>query len=561
MKDYQLGECCELEVVGMRPNGIGQERLYVRDEDREYPIKNLLKCQYTSIPETMYVVVSMIDQFGHVCFKQDIKRVIEEHYTGRDFGAFNVTDIKTDNNGYSYYLIEDDFAEHRYYFRGEPKYQIGGICVLDIVGVNEEGFLQFREHEYTPEPVPAPTQTNKVIRSTNTVPYGDESTTLEYKTSMVFNPNTSQPDITYQTTNIVIGLAALMNTEGGKLIIGVRDDKVIVGIENDYEHLNDDDQDTFNYRANRDGFELKLRHVLNYLCPTLAGSLVEFQFKSKNNHEYVVIDVKRADRPIWVRAQAGQGSVMYIRQGNRRKTIYGEELTNFIFRRMKESVESMVGGAQSVAQLDTEKLEEILRRIINLNKHQDVQLPPPPQRTIDYWVVWDEDGRWWRQREPADACFKQVPFYTGLSNPRLVFCYGNNKVVTMDWKKVRSGVNLNKVRASLWNTNTPTHIFIADTNDLLCIKSHDCHGTESIKLHALTDFSPVENGGAQGASILPENTEVLSYAMVDAEHLHAVNGLRCKKADRSRSCGVPVTTEAAELSKQIAYIEQLLKQE
>jgi len=563
MTNYQVGDNLELEVVGLRTNGVGSEFLLVRDDERTYPIYNVLKCQHESQPDKLYVVCTMVDAFGKVKFRQDIKRVMEEHYAAGTLGAFNVTDVKDDTNGHSFYLIEDDFAEHRYYIHGEQKYQIGDSCILEIKGVDSKGFLKLEEHTAAPAPAPAaaPAQAAGNVLSTNTVTYGPESTTVEYKSSIVYDPRTSTADIAAQAANIITELAALMNTEGGKLIIGVNDKtQVVTGIEQDYPHLNDDDQDSFTYQQNNDGYEQKLRHVLNYLCPTLAGSLVEFKFKSKNSHDYCVIEVKRADRPIWVRGQQGQGSFLYIRQGNRRKTIFGEELTNFIFRRMKESVDAMAGGAQAVAQLDTDKLEEILRKIINEKKHVDITLPPAPQREIDYWVVWEGDGSWRRQNDKADSCFMQVPFYKNMSNPTLVFCYPNTRVVTMEWKKVRYKVNLKKVQNSLWNKDlAPTNIFIAEVNDLLMIRSLDHNGQESIKLHALTDFSAVATGGAQGSPILPGSTSIQQYAMIDARHLHAVSGLVCAKADRSKALGTPVNTASNALAKQIAYVEELLK--
>lgn len=566
MTNYQLGDRLELDVVGLKKNSAGAEFLLVRDEERTYPVYNLIKCQHESQPDKIYVAVYSIDAFGKVKFRQDLKRVLEDHYSVDSLAPFNVTDIKDDTNGHPYYLLEDDFAEHRFYIRGEQKYQIGDSCILEVKGVDDKGFLLLAEHQTVEisQPAAAPAApaakpANVVI--SNTVSYGPESTTVEYKSSIVYDPKTSLPDIAAQTANIITELAALMNTDGGKLIIGVNDKtQVVTGIERDYPHLNDDDQDSFSYQQNTDGYEQKLRHVLNYLCPTLAGSLVEFKFKSKNGHDYLVIEVKRADRPIWVRAQGAQGSFLYIRQGNRRKTIYGEELTNFIFRRMKESVDAMAGGAQAVAQLDTEKLEEILRKIINEKKQQDVKLPPAPQKEIDYWVVWEADGPWRRQNEKAASCFMQLPFYRGLSNPTLVFCYDNTRVVTMEWKKVRYKVNLNKVQPSLWNKDLkPTHIFLADINDLLLIRSLDHNGVEAIKLHALTDFSPVEKGGAKGSPVLPGNTSVKQYAMLDAMHLHAVSGLVCTKEDRSKTTGTPVNTASDVLAKQIAYAEELLK--
>ena len=68
---------------------------------------------------------------------------------------------------------------------------------------------------------------------------GVESGTLEFKTSIVFPPNSNmQPDEYTQNVNVMKGICAFLNsTTGGTLYLGVNDQGYVVGIENDMQYL------------------------------------------------------------------------------------------------------------------------------------------------------------------------------------------------------------------------------------------------------------------------------------------------------------------------------------
>ena len=69
---------------------------------------------------------------------------------------------------------------------------------------------------------------------------GIESGTLEFKTSMVYPSNNHmQPDEYAQNLNVLKGICAFLNsTTGGTLYLGVNDQGMVVGIDNDMKYLN-----------------------------------------------------------------------------------------------------------------------------------------------------------------------------------------------------------------------------------------------------------------------------------------------------------------------------------
>lgn len=68
---------------------------------------------------------------------------------------------------------------------------------------------------------------------------GVESGTLEFKTSIVFPPNSNmQPDEFRQNVNVMKGICAFLNsTTGGTLYLGVNDQGYVVGVKNDMDQL------------------------------------------------------------------------------------------------------------------------------------------------------------------------------------------------------------------------------------------------------------------------------------------------------------------------------------
>jgi hypothetical protein len=509
------------------------------------------------------VLVKSVDAFGHAKIIQDTQRVYVEHYVKDEEFEFVVDSIKLDNNNNPYYALSDDFSEQRFYIRGEQKYGVGDTIRLRSLGQNARGFMQYKEVEpKAKEPVikDVVRQTNATVVRTNTVNYGPESTTVEYKSSLVFDAATSEPNLEKQSRLIITEIAAMMNTDGGKLVIGVRDDQTVIGIQDEYKYLNDDETDNWTYKLDEDGYKQKILHKLNYLCSALAGMSVRIEFKEKVGNRYCVIDIDRTERPVWVGSNQ-EIPALYIRQDSRRKQLKGDEITEYIYRRMKKATEDVVGGAQALATLDETAINEIVRRIINANK-KEVILPPVPKREVDWWIVWKNDGVWYRQRnESTDADVAiQVPLYKNMSTPVVLFCYDNTNVVAREYKVMNRGTNANQPNKSVWTPGlTPRNIFIIEPTDFLCIHSLDYNGVESIKLHAVTDFATVASATAAGNPILPAGSQVQQYGIIGAENRVRLQHLIVPKVRRSQEAGIPLSTQAQQIADEVAHALELLK--
>lgn len=563
--NFEVGQTYEMKVRGIDRDTNGNDYISVvsddkGDEKKDYRVYNFTKGYYDELPQTIYVYVKYIDAFGKVRLYQNQARTLQEHYDRGKMYPFHITGIEDDSKGHSYYRIEDDFAEQRYYFSGEPKHGIGDDLVLEVSGIVESnGYLLFKEVKPANRVAPTPADNVQRIDGDGKyyANYGPESKTVEYKTSIVFPPNgDGEADIDKQILNIVKALTAMMNAEGGKLIIGVHDrTQEILGVEKDYPYLDSGDIDkyagSYSDKNHEDSYKRKILNAVRAQSGTYAGSLLKIDRKEKGGKDYYVIEVTKADKPIWMR-----GNKLYQRQDGSSEPLWGEELTQFIFTRMQSSVQALSGGQMPTG----ETIDKLLRELINKRHSSDVVLPPAPTREVDYWVVWDDKGAWHRQRDKAASCYLQLPVYKNMSNPVLLLCYKNAKrVAAMNWTDVRKGTRMNALQPSLWNTDAQEipEMFIAESRDYLAIHSIDHNGTECMKLLAIGDFNTVQTRGAAGVSILPDNAKVISFKVIDVQYYPSVKDLLVTKTRRARELGTPINTASKQLAEQINYLRSI----
>lgn len=576
--NYEVGKQYEMNVVGIRVDTAGYNYIALHDDDpnKEYRVYNILKCQYESLPDTLYVIVKSKDAFGKIKFAQDIARLNREHYHEGKLYAFDIKDVKEDlNTNATYYELEDDFSSHRFYFDGEQKYQKGDSCILEVAGFNEKGSLILKEVKHSKgETVEKPVEEvkdntqDKLARFWDSLPVlevGDESQTLELKSSIAFPPGEGKANIGKQLYTILKELTAFMNTDGGTLYIGIHDKtKKVIGIEADYQFLNSDEKDEYNgsYKEDNDGYELKIRNTMDRLCPSLANSLTTISFDALEGHKYCKIEVKPARRPIFL-----SGTQLYVRQGNRLKLLRGDEITFFVTERMTISIKDVIdteGLAPASGTLDMDAMKQIIRSLINERRAIPKDLPKPKDLgEIDYWIIWYNDSTWKRSRQKSEEkdVYIQVPVYSSMSDPVLAFCYETAKVNTIKLKDFRRGANLNVLQKNGWSRtgDKPKNIFLMLATDFLVGYSVDSNGVESVKLHAIADYTPTASAANQGSPFLPEACRIETYAVLGAEHKKKIEHLIVTRAKRSVEAGTPLTSPT--LKEEIDYLEKVLKSE
>jgi len=160
----------------------------------------------------------------------------------------------------------------------------------------------------------------------------DENRYLEFKSS-------SRWDYRQEKTNpelekvILKTLAAFGNTDGGILLIGVDDDKNILGLEKDFNTLK---------KSTADYYEIHLRNILhNLMGVKYISKNVRIQFETFEDQKVICkIKVIAADEPSYLKFKNKNGQVeekFYVRSGNSSQEITSmAEINDYINTRFKK---------------------------------------------------------------------------------------------------------------------------------------------------------------------------------------------------------------------------------
>ena len=150
--------------------------------------------------------------------------------------------------------------------------------------------------------------------------YGDESQTIEFKSSLIFSSKSgSRPDPKGQMHEITHVICGFMNARGGKLYIGVND--------SGYENGLDDD---LTYRRNRgeratvDALIVELQNHLDRTLPTHAKDHWEISSDPESTKGVIIVDVKPVRQPVEL------DGIIYVRASSTTKPRLGEEREEFI---------------------------------------------------------------------------------------------------------------------------------------------------------------------------------------------------------------------------------------
>ncbi len=157
-----------------------------------------------------------------------------------------------------------------------------------------------------------------------------EDDELEFKSSLRW-------DVTEQVLNkkmeevVVKTVAAFANSQGGTLLIGVKDNGDILGLEADYLTLGG---------ASRDKFELHLRNLLTVsLGAAFVSSKIKVSFPEIGGVEICKVDINSATKPFVLTVKDKNGvpqEKFYVRSGNSSQEISLAEMPAYLAERFSK---------------------------------------------------------------------------------------------------------------------------------------------------------------------------------------------------------------------------------
>ena len=149
-----------------------------------------------------------------------------------------------------------------------------------------------------------------------------ESQIVEFKSTARWNVRAGKRDKQMEHV-IVKTVCGFLNAQGGRLLIGVDDDANVVGLAEDMQ--------TLGRKADRDGYELFLRQLLDNDLSVPTAGIVRITFETVNSVDICVVSVAPYRRPVFAKPPAGHDSPteFYVRVGNSTKPLHGNDMLEY----------------------------------------------------------------------------------------------------------------------------------------------------------------------------------------------------------------------------------------
>lgn len=126
----------------------------------------------------------------------------------------------------------------------------------------------------------------------------------EFKTSFRWDVNGGRVNKDLEKS-VVKTIAAFLNSEGGRLLIGAGDGGEVLGLDGDYRSLR---------KQNADGFENHFSNLFNTMIGAEFRRFARLKFHKIGGKEICLIKVLSSPKPVYVRSEEGEN--FYVRTGN-----------------------------------------------------------------------------------------------------------------------------------------------------------------------------------------------------------------------------------------------------
>ena len=193
------------------------------------------------------------------------------------------------------------------------------------------------------------------------LPLAGESLEVEYKSSLVYPVGATAPDIDKQLGQVIINtVAAMMNSKGGSIFIGVQDDGTVCGVEKEGSFLMTESEDERHYSPTCDGMQQKITNTVKKKLGTAAGSLVNVIPRRHPESQHLVLEIKvqanEMDIPVYV-----DGKELFARYPGETQHLYGEAAARFIVDRLRRLDEKHHGKkGKNEESVGTKELDDII---------------------------------------------------------------------------------------------------------------------------------------------------------------------------------------------------------
>jgi len=141
---------------------------------------------------------------------------------------------------------------------------------------------------------------------------------LEFKSSLRYDYNTKQVNQCLEKV-VLKTICAFLNAEGGTLLIGLSDEKDVVGIENDYRVIRN---------QNQDGFE---NHLLGLVSNCIGNYYLQYigvRFHNVLGKDLCQVNIQSCPKPAFL--NNGDKQEFFVRTGNNSRPFAISEASDYI---------------------------------------------------------------------------------------------------------------------------------------------------------------------------------------------------------------------------------------
>lgn len=151
---------------------------------------------------------------------------------------------------------------------------------------------------------------------------GEEGPTLEFKTSLVYPPDNNQrPNKEKQCKKLLTVICGMMNSQGGRLLVGVNDSGYAEGLAADFKELAG--RSIYDEQKMRDVMQNFFIGMLRQLMPKYADMYLTMNFEDHNGRSVLAVDVQPSKEVMNVEGVCYRrvGSTTRMMQEDERKAV------------------------------------------------------------------------------------------------------------------------------------------------------------------------------------------------------------------------------------------------
>jgi len=202
-------------------------------------------------------------------------------------------------------------------------FSLFALFVIELLGLTQLYLLWYKK--YGEKPLSKIELLKKLITKS-------ESKKVEFKSSLRWDVEKNEYNKELEKA-VIKTISGFLNAEGGSLVIGVSDKKVVEGLEKDFQSLP---------KKNKDGFENHLVQIIRNHLGSQILRLLAINFYKMEDKSICTLKIKRSEEPVFTNINGNQE--FFVRVGNSTASLSISEAVSYVKNHWKPQELSTLNG-------------------------------------------------------------------------------------------------------------------------------------------------------------------------------------------------------------------------